>query len=811
MRISWNWLQTLIDTDALSPREAADILTSTGLEVESVELVESVPGMLAGVVVGEVLSCAKHPDADRLRVCSVDIGADGPSQIVCGAPNVAVGQKVLVATVGAILHPGGADVFTIKKAKIRGVESNGMICAADELDLGTDHDGIMVLDASAKAGTPAAEYLQLKRDHVIEIGLTPNRSDAMGHWGVARDLIAALNHRTGSKHNVVLPSVEAFMQDDDARTTAVEVQAPEAALRYAGLTLTHITVAPSPAWLQERLKSIGLKPINNVVDVTNFVQHELGQPLHAFDADKLKGGKIIVRKAKAGEHLTTLDEKDRTLNAEDLLIADAEGGACLAGVHGGMSSGVSDSTTSIFLESACFDPVTIRRTARRHGLNTDASFRFERGVDPEITVYALKRAALLLQEVAGAKISSAIIDIAQPHPWAEVDMQFANVDRLCGVAIAPDDVVHILEMLDCRISARTDTTAHVKVPPYRVDVLREADLIEEVLRIHGFDRVPIPERLMVPAVQQPETTAEGFGQRLSQHLASRGFREVMTPSLVNGGRTVKLKAADEEALVRLKNPLSAELDVMRPTMVFGLLQSAAHNMARQQRDLRLFEKGRVYAVANGKVVEEERVAMLITGKRSNDNWRSADRKSELADVKEELELMLQRMGLGGNTEFSVSESPLLSSAIEVKVGKKTVALLGEVASHVAKAFDVDQPAYYAEIHDETLVALLRDRRTTYQEVSKFPAVRRDLSLLLDRSVAYAQLEQIAYRTERKLLREVDLFDVYEGDKLPAGKKSYALSFILQDSEKTLTDEQVDKAMGRIRGAMEKEVGAELRG
>lgn len=811
MRISWNWLRTLIDTDALSPREAADILTSTGLEVESVEAVESVPGMLAGVVVGEVLSCSKHPDADRLQVCSVDIGADTPSRIVCGAPNVAAGQKVLVATVGAELYPVGGEPFTIKKAKIRGVESNGMICAADELGLGTDHAGIMVLDTSAKVGTPAAEQLQLKSDQVIEIGLTPNRSDALGHWGVARDLIAALNHRTGSKYKVVLPPVDAFKQDDEARAIAVEVQAPDAAPRYAGLTLTAISVAPSPAWLQERLKSIGLKPINNVVDVTNFVQHELGQPLHAFDADKLKGGKIIVRKAIAGEHLTTLDDKDRKLNTEDLLIADAEQGATLAGVFGGSNSGVSAGTTSIFLESACFDAVTIRRTARRHGLNTDASFRFERGVDPEITVYALKRAALLLKEVAGAKISAAIIDIAQPRPWAEVDLHFATVDRLCGVAIAPDAVVRILEMLDCRIGARTAKTVHVEVPPYRVDVLREADLVEEVLRIHGFDQVPIPERLMVPAVQQPETTSEGFRQRLSQHLAARGFREVMTPSLVNGSRTVKLNAAEEETLVRMKNPLSAELDVMRPSMLFGLLQSAAHNMARQHRDLRLFEKGRIYFVAKGKIIEEERVALLITGKRWNENWRSADRKAELADVKEELELLLQRMDLGGKTKFSASESPLLASVVEVKVGKKTVALLGEVAAHVSKTYDVDQPAYYAEIHDETLVALLRGSRTTYQEVSKFPAVRRDLSLLLDRSVAYAQLEQIAYQAERKLLLEVDLFDVYEGDKLPAGKKSYALSFILQDSDKTLTDEQVDKVMSRIRGAMEKEVGAELRG
>ncbi len=812
MRISWNWLSSLIDVKNLSPQQAADILTSTGLEVEGVELAEAVPGMLAGVVVGEVLSCTKHPDADRLHVCSVDIGAEAPSQIVCGAPNVAAGQKVLVATVGATLHPMGGVPFTIKKAKIRGVESHGMICAADELGLGTDHAGIMVLDASAAVGTPAAQQLQLKADHILEIGLTPNRSDALGHWGVARDLIAALNHRTGSKHKVVLPSVDGFRQDDDKRTIPVDVQAPEAAPRYAGLTLTGLTIGPSPAWLQGRLKSVGLRPINNVVDVTNFVQHELGQPLHAFDADKLGGGKIIVRKARAGEHLVTLDQKDLALSTEDLLIADAEQGACLAGVYGGAHSGVSENTKAIFLESACFDAVTIRRTARRHGLNTDASFRFERGVDPEITVHALKRAAMLLKEVAGARISSAITDIAQPRPWAEVELQFATVDRLCGMAIAPDDVVQILEFLDCRINDRTAHSIRVHVPPYRVDVLREADLVEEVLRIHGFDQVPIPERLMVPAVQQPDTTDEGFRQRLARHLAARGFREVMTPSLVNGSRTVKLAAAQEKELVHLKNPLSAELDVMRPTMLFGLLQSAAHNLARQQHDLRFFEKGRTYAInEDGLTVESERVALLITGNQGTESWRSKARKTELTDAKAEVELLMDRLGLAGGTTYAVAEHPLLIAAVEVKHGKRVVAVLGEVKPALGKAFDVDQAAWYAELMDETLAELLRKERTTYREVARFPSVRRDLSLLLDSAVHYAALERIAFQSERKLLREVGLFDVYEGDKLPAGKKSYALSFILQDNEKTLTDEQVEKAMGRIRQAFEKEVGAELRG
>ncbi|MBS1938476.1 MAG: phenylalanine--tRNA ligase subunit beta [Bacteroidetes bacterium] len=812
MRISWNWLRTLTDAGGVSPREAADLLTSTGLEVEGVEAVEPVPGMLAGVVVGEVLTCEKHPGADRLHVCAVNIGTDAPAQIVCGAPNVAAGQKVLVATVGTTLHPSAGEPFTIKKAKIRGVESNGMICAADELGLGTDHAGIMVLDPSAVAGTQAAAQLGLKGDLLFEIGLTPNRSDAMGHWGVARDLVAAINHRTGARARVVLPSVEAFRQDDDARTTPVEVRDTAACPRYAGLTLTGIAVGPSPAWLQERLKSIGLKPINNVVDVTNFVQHELGQPLHAFDADKLNGGRIVVRKANAGEHLVTLDEKDRTLSTEDLLIADAEKGACLAGVYGGNHSGVSDGTTAIFLESACFDAVTIRRTARRHGLNTDASFRFERGVDPEVTVYALKRAALLLKEVAGARISSAITDIAQPRPWAEVDLHFATVDRLCGMPIAPEAVEEVLTLLDCQLSGRDSTKVHVRVPPYRVDVLREADLVEEVLRIHGFHRVPLPERLMVPAVQQPDTTDEGFRQGLARHFAARGFREVMTPSLVNGARTVKLGAAPEDALVRLKNPLSAELDVLRPTLLFGLLQSAAHNLARQQHDLRFFEKGRTYAVnAEGGTVESERMALLITGNQEAGNWRGKARKAELADAKAEVELLMERLALAGAATYAGAEHPLLIAALEVKHGKRVLAVLGEVKPAVGRAFDVNQPAWYAELMDEALVQLLRREKTTYHEVAKFPSVRRDLSLLLNSGVDYASLQRIAFQAERKLLRQVGLFDVYEGDRLPAGKKSYALSFILQDAEKTLTDDQVEKAMGRIQQALEKEAGAELRG
>lgn len=811
MRISWNWLKTLGDLDHLTPHEAASVLTSTGLEVESVEAVEPVKGMLAGVIVGHVLACTKHPDADRLTVCSVDLGTGDPVNIVCGAPNVAAGQKVLVATVGTTLYPAGGDALTIKRSKIRGVESNGMICAEDELGLGTSHAGILVLDAAAPVGRAGAEQLNLTSDFALEIGLTPNRSDALGHLGVARDLLAALNVRNKTSLALRPPSVETFTKDDDARTVKVDVQAPQASPRYAGLTLTAVKVAPSPAWLQDRLRAIGLKPINNVVDVTNYVQHEIGQPLHAFDADKLAGGRIVVRMAKEGEPFTTLDGKERKLAATDLVIADAEKPACIAGVFGGLNSGVTGTTTAIFLESACFDPTTIRRTARKHTLNTDASFRFERGVDPEIAVYALKRAALLLKEVAGARVSSEVTDIVSvPAKWQRVVLRIARLNMLSGVNIAAAEIDSVLTALDCKVVSRTAEELTVDVPPYRVDVTREVDLIEEIIRIVGFDRVPLPERLMVPAVLKAPITSGGVLTMIARHLASRGYREVMSPSLINGARAVQLKASEEQALVRMKNPLSAELDVMRPTMLFGLLAAAAHNIARQQRDLRLFELGRVYGVKDGNIGEEERTALLITGDRSPDRWRAEQRKTELFDLKEEVELLCARFGLEKTTTTSI-DTPLCSATIEIASGKKILARIGEVKGEVLKAFDLSQSVYFCELLDAAWSGALASRTITYAEVPKFPSVRRDLSLLLDTSVTFQQLEELARRSERKFLRSVDLFDVYEGDKLPSGKKSYALSFILQDNEKTLTDDQVDKAMTRIREALEKEVGAELRG
>ena len=809
MRISWNWLRTLIDTD-LAPQAAAEVLTSTGLETESVEAIEPVKGMLVGVVVGQVMDCAKHPDADRLSVCRVDVGTGEPLGIVCGAPNVAAGQKVLVATVGSTLYPVSGEPLVIKKSKIRGVESHGMICAEDELGLGESHAGILVLDPSAVVGTPAAQHLGLVADFALEIGLTPNRADAMSHVGVARDLAAALNVRGNASIKLKWPDVSAFAPGAGSKGIKVEVQAPAACSRYAGITFTDVKVEASPDWLQERLKSIGLKPINNVVDVTNYVQHELGQPLHAFDADKLAGGRIVVRMAKEGEPFTTLDGKERKLSASDLVIADAEKPACISGVSGGALSGVSETTTSIFLESACFDATTVRRTARRHGLNTDASFRFERGVDPEITAYALKRAALLLQDVVGALVASDVTDIiSTPARWNKVTLRFARLDLLIGAHISALEVCRVLEALDCRMVSVDDTAITVEVPPYRVDVVREADLVEEIVRIIGFDRVPLPERLMMPAVMAEEVTLDGVQRRLSAHMAARGFREVMTPSLVNGEQVVRLKAATETSLVRLKNPLSAELDVMRPSMLFGLLRSAAHNIARQQKDLRLFELGRIYAREGDTTVEQERMAFIITGQSGQESWRSKAAPTSVMDAAAEVELLLERLGMRGAAAEPTGH-PVLLSAAKASVRSATISTWGEVAPEALKEFGIAQPVYYAECDCAAVKEDLARRRIVFSPVPRFPSVRRDLSLLLDTAVTFAELKRVSHQSERKLLREVGLFDVYEGDKLPEGKKSYALSFTLQDDEKTLTDEQVEKAMGRIRSAIEKETGAVLR-
>ncbi|MBK9274405.1 MAG: phenylalanine--tRNA ligase subunit beta [Flavobacteriales bacterium] len=809
MRISWDWLRDLIDTD-LDVTAAADLLTSTGLEVERVDVVEAVPGMLEGVVVGHVMECAKHPDADRLSVTRVDVGQGGPLQIVCGAPNVAAGQKVLVALVGSTLHLRDGSTITIKKSKIRGVESHGMICAEDELGLGEGHDGILVLGAEAVPGTPAAQQLGLRRDAVLEIGLTPNRADAMSHLGVARDLAAAVTHRTGRRAALRMPDASAFRDGAGDGAVTVEVRDAHACPRYAGVTLTGVRVGPSPDRLAERLKAIGLRPINNVVDITNYVQHELGQPLHAFDADRIRDRHVIVGPLPDGTPFTTLDGVERTLGAEDLMIADTEGGLCIAGVFGGLHSGVTEATTTVFLESACFDAVSVRRTARRHGLRTDASFRFERGVDPAMTVHALQRAALLMMEHCGARPVGPLIDLyPHPKPWRQVRLHAAAVRDLAGIALSVEELEALLALLDCRIIERSDRSLLVEVPPYRVDVHREADLVEEVLRIHGFDRVPIPERLSVPPAAQHGHRAEEPAQAVVDHLAARGFREVMTPSLVNGAMLERLGAAGADVLIRLLNPLSAELDTMRPSMLPGLLGAAAHNIARQQRDLRLFEQGRVYHRAGERRSEPARIGLLITGRNVRERWRQRPRAVEMADLKAELELLVERAHPTARLQVKPLEHPLLQDAFALAGPTGQLAVAGTVRPEVAKAHDVDQAVLFAELCDALWT--LPASPVQFAEVPRFPAVRRDLSLVLDHATTFEDLRRAAHQAERKLLRDVDLFDVYEGDKLPPGTKSYAVRFTLLDLERTLTDEQVDKAMKRIREALEREAGAKVRG
>ncbi|MCB9179275.1 MAG: phenylalanine--tRNA ligase subunit beta [Flavobacteriales bacterium] len=623
MRISWNWLRTLVDIDVdVSAEHAAELLTGTGLEVEHIDPVEPVPGMLNGVVVGRVASCEKHPDADRLSICMVDIGAGDPEQIICGAPNVVEGQKVLVATVGTTLHMADGTALTIKKAKIRGVESRGMICAEDELGLGNGHDGILVLDQAAQVGMAASEHLGLHSDKVLEIGLTPNRADAMGHLGVARDLAAALDYREGARARVHLPDLSSFHPGEPGGAVRVTVEADHACSRYTGVTLQNARVGPSPAWIQDRLRSIGLRPINAVVDVTNFVMHELGQPLHAFDADRIQDGRIIVRHLPKGTSFITLDGKEHKLSDEDLMITDAKGGLCIAGVHGGLGSGVTEGTSRIFLESAHFDPISIRRTARRHGSSTDASFRFERGVDPEITLIALKRAALLLQQIAGAEVVGEVVDI-HPHPakHQEVALHLDRLRRSIGMEFKAADVRRILELLGYGILEGDTQRLLVSVPPYRVDVHREVDLIEEVLRIHGHDRVPVPDRLFIPSNPRAAIDPYALRRTVAGHFAARGLQEVMTSSLVNGGQLALLGIGPDE-LVRLKNPLSGEMDVMRPSLLSGLLSAAAYNAARQRPDLALFEQGRTYAAAppaGGPMRERDRTAILFTGRRQRED------------------------------------------------------------------------------------------------------------------------------------------------------------------------------------------------
>ncbi len=800
----------------MEPGKVSEILTNTGLEVEGLEQFESVKGGLEGIVVGEVLSVKKHPNADKLSITEVNLGDGKITSIVCGAPNVEKGQKVPVATTGSTLY-SAEDSFKIKRTKIRGEVSEGMICAEDELGLGDSHEGIMVLDNNAVAGTPAGEYFEIVKDSIFEIGLTPNRIDGASHYGVARDLAAFLNQEEATSAS--LPSVDAFSIDNEKLVIPVEIKNPEACPRYTGLSISGIKVKPSPAWLQNRLRSVGLSPINNVVDITNFVLQETGQPLHAFDADKIKGGKIIVKTLEKGSKFISLDGVERELSDKDLMICNAEEGMCIGGVFGGIDSGVKDETVSIFLESACFDPVYVRKTSKRHQLNTDASFRFERGSDPEMTIYALKRAAMLIKEIAGGEISSAIQDV-YPRQFTPVQLEltWANMDRLTGIKIERDKVKSILLSLDFLIIQEYEGGIKLSVPLYRVDVTREADVIEEVLRIFGYNQIPLKNNISSSLNHPPKPDREKIVNHISDLLVSNGFYEMMANSLTKASYYEENDAFDEKASVKLQNPLSQDLNVMRQCLLFGGLEAIIHNINRKRSNLKFFEFGNSYRLSPpysrddlALYSEKKILAIFITGNKNEKSWNSNSSKSDIYALKGVLQLIFYKMGIKENIlERSGKTSKLFSEGEAFNYKDKELLQYGSVSDKSLKAFEIDQDVQYAFIDFDVLVEILSETKTRFKPPAPYPEVRRDLALLLDEEINFSQLKELAFREEKKILKSVNIFDVFKGEKLEKGKKSYAISFILQDPGKTLTDKHIDGLMNRLIRLYEEKLGAQIR-
>ena len=820
MNISYNWLKEYLDFD-LQPDEVAAALTSIGLETGGVEEVQTIKGGLEGLVIGEVLTCEDHPNSDHLHITMVNVGGEAPLQIVCGAPNVAAGQKVVVAVNGTKLYDGD-QCFTIKKSKIRGVESNGMICAEDEIGIGTDHSGIIVLPADAVVGTLAKDYYNVKSDYVLEVDITPNRVDATSHYGVARDLAAYLK-QAGKPAALRLPSVEAFKIDDETPAIEVVVENEEACLRYSGVTIKGVTVKESPEWLQNRLRVIGLRPINNVVDVTNFILHELGQPLHSFDAAKIKGNKVVVKAVEAGTKFVTLDGVERTLTDRDLMICNTEEPMCIGGVFGGLDSGVTEQTTDVFLESACFHPTWIRKTARRFGLNTDASFRFERGLDPNNTIYVLKRAALLIQELAGGKITGAIQDVypkvVEPY---RVEVSYAKINSLIGKEIPVETVKSIVDSLEMKIESETAEGLCLRVPVYRIDVQRDVDVIEDILRIYGYNNVEFNEEVKAClSYQTPTDHSYKMQNLISEQLCGCGFNEIMNNSLTRSAYYSDLTVYPEKNCVRLMNPLSADLNVMRQTLLFGGLESAEHNMKRRRGNIRFYEFGNCYQYDETKKKEGEtlagfsedyRLGIWLAGNRVENSWAHPNEKTTVYELKAYVENVLSRLGLNlGKLVFGVLTDDIYSAGLSITTQSgRRLGSLGIVSKKILKAMDIDVEVYFAELSWTALMKETKKNKVTYTEISKFPAVKRDLALLLDKSVAFADIEKIAGESERKLLKSVTLFDVYDGKNLPAGKKSYAVSFYLQDDNKTLNDKQIDAIMKKIQTNLEQKLGAQLR-
>ncbi|MBR3589747.1 MAG: phenylalanine--tRNA ligase subunit beta [Alistipes sp.] len=820
MNISFSWLKRYLKTD-LEAERIAEILTELGLEVEEFEKIETIKGGLKGVVVGEVLTCEEHPDSDHLHITSVDVGAEAPLQIVCGAANCRKGLKVMCATVGSVLYPiDSEEEFKIKRSKIRGVESLGMLCAEDELGIGRNHEGIMELPADAVVGTPAKEYLHIADDYLIGIGLTPNRVDAASHIGVARDLAAYLKSR-GEEVEFTLPSVDGFKVDDTSRTIEVEVVNQEAAPRYAGITVSGCKIAPSPEWMQNELRAAGINPKNNLVDITNYVLFELGQPLHAFDADKIEGGKIVVRSAEEGEKFVTLDGVERTLTSNDLMICSAERPMCIAGVYGGQDSGISDSTVNVFIESAYFHPVWVRKTAKRFGLNTDASFRFERGIDPNIQVYALKRAAMLMQELAGGRITSEIIDInPTPAKHFEFDFSLDRARKLIGKDIAEETFMTILSALDVEVRGREGDVLKVAVPPYRVDVQREADLVEDVLRVYGYNNIEISDHVNSTLSYAPKPDKARLQNIASDYLTANGYTEIMSNSLTKGAYYEGSKTYPIERCVKILNPLSQDLNVMRQTLLFNALEAVELNVNRRNANLKMYEVGNCYAYSEEKASEENvlakyeesyRIGITVTGLATQLAWNSKAEASSFFTLRAAVERLLKRFGIDIYALQSESiDDDLYADAIVFKQGPKELLRMGVVSPIVRKKFDIKQEVYFAEIDFDQLIKMTKKSKVQFKELSKFPEVKRDLALLVDKSVSFSTLRSIAFGAEKKLLKSVSLFDVYEGDKLPEGKKSYALSFILEDRNQTLTDKQIERSMSNIQTQLEQKAGAEVR-
>ncbi|AZQ61210.1 phenylalanine--tRNA ligase subunit beta [Flammeovirga pectinis] len=808
MKISLNWLKGLIDIEDKTPQEIDELLTSSGLEVEGLDEVEEIKGGLKGLVIGEVLECEQHANADKLRVTKVDIGTEEPVQIVCGAPNVAKGQKVIVATIGTELYPSPTESFKIKKGKIRGEVSMGMICAEDEIGLGQSHDGIMVLDTDAANGTPAAQYFKLENDYILEIGLTPNRVDGSSHYGAARDLKVLLDREI--KQVTKEDLLATFKVDNTSAPVNINVESTEACPRYSGLTISNIKVGESPKWIKQRLTAIGLAPINNVVDITNYVLHELGQPLHAFDLAKVTGNEINVRFAKEGTEFVTLDEEKRTLKGNDLMIANASENMCIAGVFGGLDSGVSNETTSIFLESAYFHPDFVRKTSQQHSIKTDSSFRFERGCDPNMCITALKYAATLIKEYAGGEISSEIVDL-YPTPIENfvIDVKFKNVDRLIGQSIPQDKVISILEGLEISILERTEDAIKVSVPPYRVDVQREADIIEEILRIYGFNNVDLSESLSADFLANfPKKDKNILQTKVTEMLAGSGCHEIMTNSLTSSKYSEGVADIDSDKDVKILNILSADLDVMRQSMLFSGLEVINHNIRRQQKNIKVFEFGKTYHTKENGYKENEHLAVFVSGTSSEESWVRKAVASDFHTISSLVERILDRLNIQGVSQEYISNDTI-SYGLTYTARKQVIATVGMVSPKTAKLAGVKQEVFYADIDWSTLVKMY-NADYKFKEIPKFPEVRRDLSIVLDSKATFASIKEIAQKTERKLLKKINVFDVYEGKHLSTGLKSYSVSFILQDENKTLNDKSIDKCMSSLIKAFENQLKAVIR-